>query len=116
MRPHRSRPVPPYPGQANYQRQSTAIPARRRGVANFVFKAGELNPDYAAATYDDGIKMLATGAGAHYPMLSFAVSAIQQAYPDNLKDVGFFALPGDDASKNGLTAWMPPGNFALFRI
>jgi raffinose/stachyose/melibiose transport system substrate-binding protein len=74
-----------------------------------VFKAGDLNPDFAAASYDDGIKMLATGAGAQYPMLSFAVAAIKTNYPDNLKDVGFFALPGDDASKNGLTAWMPPG-------
>jgi raffinose/stachyose/melibiose transport system substrate-binding protein len=53
--------------------------------------------------------MLATGTGAQYPMLSFAVAAIKTNYPDNLKDVGFFALPGDDASKNGLTAWMPPG-------
>lgn len=74
-----------------------------------VFKAGDMNPDFAAASYDDGLKMLATGTGAQYPMLSFAVAAIKSNYPDNLKDVGFFALPGDDASKNGLTAWMPPG-------
>ncbi len=34
-------------------------------------------------------------------------SAPSRPYPDNLKDVGFFALPGDDASKNGVTAWEP---------
>ena len=74
-----------------------------------VFKAGYLNSDFASATFDDGIKMVATGKGAHYPMLTFAVNNIKQNFPDNLKDVGFFALPGDDSAKNGLTAWMLAG-------
>ena len=74
-----------------------------------VFKAGYLNADFAAATYDDGIKMLATGAGAHYPMLTFAIAAFKSTYPDNLKDIGFFALPGDDAKVNGVTTWEPAG-------
>jgi raffinose/stachyose/melibiose transport system substrate-binding protein len=51
--------------------------------------------------------MLATGEGAHYPMLSFAAGNVVSNYPENQADVGFFALPGDDATKNGLTAWMP---------
>ena len=37
--------------------------------------------------------MVATGEGAHYPMLTFAIGGIAQNYPDNLKDVGFFAMP-----------------------
>lgn len=74
-----------------------------------VFKAGYLNKDFGAATFDDGLRMLASGEGAHYPMLTFALGAIQTANPDAVKDIGFFALPGDDAAKNGLTAWMPPG-------
>jgi raffinose/stachyose/melibiose transport system substrate-binding protein len=74
-----------------------------------VLKAGDLNPDYAAASYDDAIKMLSNGGGAMYPMLTFAIAAIQTTYPDKLKDIGFFALPGDDASKNGLTTWEPAG-------
>ena len=74
-----------------------------------IFKAGYLNDDFASATFDDGVRMVATGKGAHYPMLTFAVGTIHDAYPDNLKDVGFFALPGDDASKNGLTAWILAG-------
>jgi raffinose/stachyose/melibiose transport system substrate-binding protein len=72
-----------------------------------VVKAGYLNEDYGAAKFADGIRMVATGEGAHYPMLTFAIGAIAQDYPDNLKDVGFFAMPGDDAAKNGLTVWMP---------
>ncbi|MCX5494785.1 extracellular solute-binding protein [Kaistia dalseonensis] len=76
-----------------------------------VLKGGYLNADYGAATYEDGLRMLSAGEGAHYPMLTFAIAALQQNYPDNLKDIGFFALPGDDAAKNGLTAWMPAGLF-----
>jgi raffinose/stachyose/melibiose transport system substrate-binding protein len=95
----------------NNKAKFATTPAALKGFQHQqdVFKAGDLNPDFAAASYDDGLKMLATGTGAQYPMLSFAVAAIKTNYPDNLKDVGFFALPGDDASKNGLTAWMPPG-------
>ena len=74
-----------------------------------VFKEGYLNADFAAATYEDGVKDIATGVGAHYPMLTFAIGAMQKNYPDNIKDVGFFATPGDDAAKNGLTVWMPAG-------
>ncbi len=74
-----------------------------------VNKAGYLNPDFGAATFDDGLRMVATGEAAHYPMLTFAVGNIKQNYPDNLGDVGFFAQPGADAAKNGLTVWMPAG-------
>jgi raffinose/stachyose/melibiose transport system substrate-binding protein len=72
-----------------------------------VFKAGYLNEDFAAAKFDDGVRMVATGEGAHYPMLTFAIGGIAQNFPENLQDVGFFAIPGDDAAKNGLTVWMP---------
>ncbi|KQS59315.1 ABC transporter substrate-binding protein [Rhizobium sp. Leaf371] len=67
-----------------------------------------LNEDFGAGTYDDGLRMVATGEAAHYPMLSFAIGALKQNYPDEIADVGFFAQPGDDAAKNGLTVWMPP--------
>lgn len=72
-----------------------------------VFKAGYLNEDFGVAKFDDGVRMVATGEAAHYPMLTFAVGNIKQNFAENLNDVGFFAQPGDDASKNGLTVWMP---------
>jgi raffinose/stachyose/melibiose transport system substrate-binding protein len=74
-----------------------------------VLKAGYLNADYAAAKFEDGVKDVATGKGAQYPMLTFAISSIQTLAPDNLKDVGFFATPGPDAAKNGVTVWEPAG-------
>ncbi|WAU82846.1 extracellular solute-binding protein [Streptomyces sp. Qhu-G9] len=65
------------------------------------------NSDYASATLVKGLKMLATGKGAQYPMLSTVIGAIRTSNPDELNDVGFFALPGDEASANGMTAWFP---------
>jgi len=74
-----------------------------------VFKAGYLNADFAAAKFEDGVKDVATGKGAQYPMLTFAVSTVQTLAPEILKDVGFFATPGTDAAKNGVTVWEPAG-------
>ena len=73
------------------------------------FDAGLFNEDFGAAKYDDGLRMVASGEGAHYPMLTFATTAIVASYPDLIDNVGFFAQPGDDAAKNGLTVWMPDG-------
>ena len=72
-----------------------------------VFKAGYLNEDFGVAKFDDGVRMVATGEAAHYPMLTFALGNVKQNFPENLNDVGFFAQPGPDAAKNGLTVWMP---------
>lgn len=74
-----------------------------------VNEAGYLNEDYGAATLGDGLRMVATGEAAHYPMLTFALGTIGQNHPDQLNDVGFFAIPGDDPSVNGATVWMPTG-------
>lgn len=84
-------------------------PAAVRGFEKLqeVYEAGYLNADFGAATYPDGIRMVATGEGAHYPMLTFGIGAIAETVPEHLQDVGFFAQPGDDAGKFGLTTWMP---------
>jgi raffinose/stachyose/melibiose transport system substrate-binding protein len=84
-------------------------PAAMKGFEHLkeIHDAGLMNDDFGAASYDDGLRMVATGEAAHYPMLTFAIGALKQDYSDNLGDVGFFAQPGDDASKNGLTVWMP---------
>lgn len=74
-----------------------------------IFEAGYLNADFGAASYEDGMRMVSFGEAAHYPMLTFAVGGIQANYPEKINDVGFFAQPGDDADKNGLTVWMPAG-------
>lgn len=74
-----------------------------------VHDAGYENKDFASAKLPDGLKMLATGKGAHYPILSGVVANMIATYPDAANKVGLFALPGDDASTNGLTLWTPGG-------
>jgi raffinose/stachyose/melibiose transport system substrate-binding protein len=77
-----------------------------------VFKAGYFNKDFASAKLADGIKAVATGTAAHYPQLGASAANVPTAAPGKEADVGFFALPGDDASKNGMTVW--PGTSALY--
>lgn len=95
---------------ANKAKYATT-PAAMRGFQYLedVFKAGYMNEDFGAAKFDDGVRMVATGEAAHYPMLTFALGNIKQNFPENLNDVGFFAQPGPSADKNGLTVWMPAG-------
>jgi raffinose/stachyose/melibiose transport system substrate-binding protein len=74
------------------------------------FDKGFLNQDFASATYDDAVRMLAEGEAAHYPMLTGNVAeALGANYPDADASIGVFPVPGEDASSNGLTVWMPNG-------
>ncbi|WP_341280574.1 extracellular solute-binding protein [Paenibacillus sp. FSL H8-0537] len=76
-----------------------------------LYDKGFMNKDMLATTYDAGLKMLADGKGAQYPMLSFASPSLVQNFPDEIENIGFFAQPGDDASKNGLSVWMPGAGY-----
>ncbi len=71
------------------------------------FDKGLYNEDFASATYADGVSMVATGAGAQYPILTFAASQLMTTNPEAADTVGTFPLPGPDADTNGLTVWMP---------
>lgn len=70
---------------------------------------GLVNKDYASATQANGLKMLADGTGAQYPMLTNAISTLQQDSPDAVNDIGAFALPAEDADDTNLTIWEPNG-------
>lgn len=96
-------------GQAKY----ATSPAAMRGFENLaaIHEGGYFNADYQAATFEEGIVYVASGVGAHYPMLTFSISNITELAPENINDVGFFAIPGDDAASNGLTVWMPNGYY-----
>jgi raffinose/stachyose/melibiose transport system substrate-binding protein len=70
---------------------------------------GLVNKDYASATQANGLKMLADGTGAQYPMLTNAISTLQQDSPDAVNDIGAFALPAENADDTNLTIWEPNG-------
>lgn len=93
----------------NNEAKYASTPAAMRGFERLqeAYEAGYFNEDFGAATYNDGLRMVATGEAAHFPMLTFAIGAIQQNHPDRLDEVGFFAQPGPSADSNGLTVWMP---------
>lgn len=93
--------------EAKYATSTAAVKGFEHTEA--VHDAGYENKDFASAKLPDGLKMLATGKGAHYPILSGVVANMVATYPDAAKTVGLFALPGDDASTNGLTLWTPGG-------
>jgi raffinose/stachyose/melibiose transport system substrate-binding protein len=97
---------------ANQAKYATS-PAALKGFEHTeaVHDAGYENKDFASAKLPDGLRMLAQGKGAQYPILSGVVANMVATYPDAAKNVGLFALPGDDASKNGLTVWTPGGDY-----
>lgn len=72
---------------------------------------GYFNSDYASAMFADGIVRTAKGEAAHYPMLTFVVSTLLGSNPELVENIGFFAQPGQDAAKNGLTVWMSDGAY-----
>ena len=103
---------PNFPDQYTANKAHYAdTPAAMKGFEHQaeVYKAGYLNRNFASASYDQGIKMLVNGEGAQYPQLTFALSAIKSNYPDAVNNIGFFALPGDNAADNGATIWEPAG-------
>ena len=71
------------------------------------FDDGLFNKDFASATYEDGVEAIATGTAAHYPMLTDAISLINQNFKENADDVGVFAMPAQDAADTRLTIWLP---------
>lgn len=71
-------------------------------------KTGAFNQDYASATYDEGIRLVAQGEAAHYPMLSnYVATNVTANYPDSADDVGFFAVPSSTSGEAAMTIWMP---------
>ncbi|WP_305790272.1 ABC transporter substrate-binding protein [Symbioplanes lichenis] len=103
------------PGFADaYTRNQTKYATSPAAVKGFqrlrqVHDAGYQNKDFASAKLDDGIRMLAEGTGAQYPILSGSIAQLTANFADKAKDIGLFAIPGDDAAKNGLTVWAPAG-------
>lgn len=72
-----------------------------------VAEAGYFNEDFASATFPDGSRMVAEGEGAHYPMLSNMIQTVMQNTPDGVDDLGFFALPAEEAENTRATIWQP---------
>ncbi|UYO97109.1 extracellular solute-binding protein [Microbacterium sp. M28] len=74
--------------------------------------AGVFNEDFASAKYDEGIRRVAQGEAAHFPMLTnYVATNVSANYPDTADDIGFFAVPTSTSDEAKLTMWMPLGAF-----
>jgi raffinose/stachyose/melibiose transport system substrate-binding protein len=93
-------------GQVKYA-QEPAVKGFQR--LEEVHKAGFQNKDYRSMKFEKGVSELASGKGAHYPILSGVVGNLAASDPEHINDIGFFGQPGDDAANNGATIWMPAG-------
>jgi raffinose/stachyose/melibiose transport system substrate-binding protein len=71
------------------------------------FKADLYNKDFASVTNAQGMKMLADGQAAQYPILTGGIATVVQNEPDKANDIGVFALPAHDAADTTLTVWQP---------
>jgi raffinose/stachyose/melibiose transport system substrate-binding protein len=85
------------------------IPEAMAGFAHLQegFENGWYQDDFATTRFEQGLEMLANGEVAQYPMLTQVMPTVAANWPDKVNDIGFFALPGADATKNGATVWMP---------
>ncbi|MFF3436957.1 ABC transporter substrate-binding protein [Streptosporangium sp. NPDC002721] len=72
-----------------------------------VHRKGYLNKGFGSTTLDDGLKLLMSGKGAHFPLLTFVVPPLLADNPQVATDIGFFGIPGDDPARNGATIWEP---------
>ncbi|MFF2772884.1 ABC transporter substrate-binding protein, partial [Streptomyces bacillaris] len=75
-----------------------------------IFDKGLMNKDYASLTNVNALKMLATGEGAQYPMITTVISNVLQSNPDNINDIGYFAVPTDSGQPHA-TVWEPGGAY-----
>jgi raffinose/stachyose/melibiose transport system substrate-binding protein len=94
-------------GEAKY----ATTPAALEGFKHLqeVYDAGYENKNFASTKVEDGVRMLAKGDGVQYPILSGVIGALAATDPQALQNIGLFAIPGSDTSKNGLTVWTPAG-------
>jgi raffinose/stachyose/melibiose transport system substrate-binding protein len=100
------------PNWASRYTQNKAKYAEQPALAGFLhqqeaYDAGLFNADFASTTNDQAVKMLATGKGAQYPILSNVIGSISTTYPEAVDDIGFFAMPADDAKNTSATIWEP---------
>jgi raffinose/stachyose/melibiose transport system substrate-binding protein len=101
--------LPTYPADYTANKLKIATtPAALRSFEKMAESRKYLNQDALATTYDQGIEMIATGKGVHYPMLA-GLNNIQINYPEYINDIGVFGQPGDDPNKHGLTVWESGG-------
>lgn len=92
-------------GEAKYATDPAALKSWQKAAD----LAPYYNEDYTATTFNDACDMLATGAGAHWIILTSALPNIYNNYGEDINKIGLFGVPGDDANNHGITTWPAGG-------
>jgi raffinose/stachyose/melibiose transport system substrate-binding protein len=101
--------MPNFPADYTANRLKIATtPAALRSFEKLWETRKYLNKDALATNYDQGIEMIATGQGAHWPIVG-SLNNIDINYPEYINDIGVFGQPGDDPNNHGLTVWETGG-------
>jgi raffinose/stachyose/melibiose transport system substrate-binding protein len=102
--------LPNYPVDYTANRLKIATtPAALRSFEKLWETRKYLNRDALATSYDQGLELLVTGQGVHWPILSNTLKNIDVDYPEYINDIGVFGQPGDDPNNHGLTVWESDG-------
>ncbi|HET7476704.1 MAG TPA: extracellular solute-binding protein [Dermatophilaceae bacterium] len=85
-------------------------PAALRGFEKLaeINQKGWQNKGFGSMTFAQGMVYLVAGKGAQYPLLTFPVGTLPK---EQANKIGFFGIPGDDASAAGATLWLPGGQY-----
>ncbi|MFF1877852.1 ABC transporter substrate-binding protein [Leifsonia sp. NPDC058230] len=75
-----------------------------------IFDKGLMNKDYASLTNVNALKELATGAAAQYPMITTVIGNVVQSNPDQVNDIGYFAVPTESGDPHA-TIWESNGAY-----
>jgi raffinose/stachyose/melibiose transport system substrate-binding protein len=75
-----------------------------------IFQDKLMNDDYASLTNVNALKELATGQAAQYPMITTVISNVVQSNPDQVNDIGYFAMPSASTSPHA-TVWEANGAY-----
>jgi raffinose/stachyose/melibiose transport system substrate-binding protein len=72
-----------------------------------IVSQGLVNKNFASMTNAQAMDALATGTAAQYPMLTSSMATVQQDEPNDMNNVGVFAIPSPNAQYTSLTLWEP---------
>lgn len=75
-----------------------------------IFDKSLMNKDFASLTNVNALKLLATGKAAQYPMTTNVIGNVVQSNPDQVNDIGYFAVPSDSGESQA-TVWEPGGAY-----
>ena len=75
-----------------------------------IFSKQLMNKDFASLTFVNGLKLLASGEAAQFPMITVVIGNVVQSNPAQANDIGYFAMPTDSGTPRA-TVWEAGGAY-----